>query len=112
MLHLTLMGNILRAVDETPMTLYDGVYIPVYPNTVLSSKVHMSLTRAGRESFENFLEVCISSHRYGPRRPNLGHFRSKPRTILLHFPLLVLLPRWMLNLNCQTITVSENSMQI
>jgi hypothetical protein len=58
MLHLALVGNILRAVGEAPQ-LYDDNAIPTYPNKILVSQIPMDLEAAVRESFAKFVMVLL-----------------------------------------------------
>lgn len=59
MLHLSLAGNILRAVDGS-QALYDKAFIPTYPSTILYEPIDMKLRAAVKENLESFLKVRIA----------------------------------------------------
>jgi len=61
MLHLSLAGNILRAVGGKP-TLYDLNYIPSYPMLMPGRvpKLWLQLRRATKANIQTYIDVCIS----------------------------------------------------
>ena len=61
MLHLTLAGNILRAVGGHPK-LYDVDYIPCYPMLMPGRvpKLWLELRRANKRNLQTFIDVCVS----------------------------------------------------
>ncbi|EKM50629.1 uncharacterized protein PHACADRAFT_263998 [Phanerochaete carnosa HHB-10118-sp] len=56
MLHLSLAGNMLRALDGT-QKLYDNNFMPTYPSQILFDKVDMKLQPANKENLECFLKI-------------------------------------------------------
>ena len=60
MLHLSLAGNILRAVGGQPK-LYDVNYIPYYPMLMPGRvpKLWLELRRANKRNLQTFLDVCV-----------------------------------------------------
>ena len=61
MLHLSLAGNILRAVGGKPQ-LYDVDYIPCYPMLMPGRvpKLWLELRRANKRNLQTFIDVRIS----------------------------------------------------
>jgi hypothetical protein len=61
MLHLSLAGNILRAVGGQPK-LYDVDYIPCYPMLMPGRvpKLWLQLRRANKKNLQTFIDVRIS----------------------------------------------------
>jgi hypothetical protein len=61
MLHLSLAGNILRAVGGNPK-LYDVHYIPCYPMLMPGRvpKLWLELRRANKRNLQTFVDVRIS----------------------------------------------------
>jgi hypothetical protein len=61
MLHLTLDGNLLSALDGF-LDLYDESVMPIYPSEILLQKVPMNLDRTSKENLDCFLQVlCVQS---------------------------------------------------
>ena len=60
MLHLSLAGNIIRAVGGQPK-LYDVNYIPYYPMLMPGRvpKLWLELRRANKRNLQTFLDVCV-----------------------------------------------------
>jgi hypothetical protein len=60
MLHLSLAGNILRAVGGQPK-LYDVEYIPCYPMLMPGRvpKLWLELRRANKKNLQTFIDVCV-----------------------------------------------------
>ena len=60
MLHLSLAGNILRAVGGQPK-LYDVDYIPCYPMLMPGRvpKLWLELRRASKRNLQTFIDVCF-----------------------------------------------------
>ena len=61
MLHLTLAGNILRAIGGDPK-LYDAKTIPCYPMLMPGRvpKLWLELRRASKRNLQTFIDVRIS----------------------------------------------------
>jgi len=56
MLHLSLTGNLLCALDGW-LDLYDYHVIPVYPGQMLVENIPLNLDRANKENLECFLQI-------------------------------------------------------
>ncbi|KIK63443.1 hypothetical protein GYMLUDRAFT_241920 [Collybiopsis luxurians FD-317 M1] len=56
MLHLSLAGNMLRALNGT-QTLYNKEYIPTYPSTILYDDIPMELRPADKQNLDYFLQI-------------------------------------------------------
>lgn len=66
MLHLSLAGNMLRALNGT-QKLYEHSFMPVYPSKILYDKVDMKLQPANKENLDCFLKA--SHHLKAYREP-------------------------------------------
>jgi Ferritin-like len=60
MLHLSLTGNLLCALDSW-LHLYDYSVIPVYPGQMLVENIPLNLDRANKENLECFLQVRVDT---------------------------------------------------
>ncbi|KIK63446.1 hypothetical protein GYMLUDRAFT_72117 [Collybiopsis luxurians FD-317 M1] len=56
MLHLSLVGNMLRALDGIQV-LYNQDFIPQYPSKILYSKIPMELRPADKKNLDCFLKI-------------------------------------------------------
>jgi hypothetical protein len=56
MLHLTLAGNMLRAIGRN-QALYDKDFIPTYPDQIFYDKVDIKLGPADKRTLESFVQV-------------------------------------------------------
>ena len=64
MLHLSLAGNVLRAVGGTPK-LYDPNYMPYYPMLMPGRvpKLWLQLRKANKANLQTFIDVSALSRR-------------------------------------------------
>ena len=56
MLHLTLAGNMLRAIGRN-QALYDKDFIPTYPDQIFYDKVDIKFGPADKKTLESFVQV-------------------------------------------------------
>lgn len=102
MLHLSLAGNMLTALDAK-QSLYDSAFMPTYPSQILFDKIDMKLQPANKENLECFLKV--KKYMWPQlRRCSLVKFRSRRRFCsLLYRPLSTV---------CQNYTSSPNTIAL
>ncbi|KAF8637444.1 hypothetical protein AX17_002809 [Amanita inopinata Kibby_2008] len=56
MLHLALVGNILRSTGTKPI-IYQKDRVPTYPSTILKTKIELNLRPADKDNIDSFLQI-------------------------------------------------------